>query len=77
MAACCTATANFAFNSIETATRIVAAGGVDAIETVMQKNEHVDRVLASALQVLSNLMYKNDENKRLICTVCGDEMRVG
>jgi hypothetical protein len=74
MSACCTATANFAFNSTETATRIVGSGGVDAVETVMQKNEHVDRVLASALQVLSNLMYKNDENKRLICKVCGDEI---
>ena len=74
MSSCCTALANFAFNSIECATRIVEHGGVDAVETVMQKNEHVNRVLASALQVLSNLMFKNDGNKRLICTVCGDEI---
>ena len=74
MSACCTALANLAFNSIDTAKKIVHNGGVDAVEAVMQKNAHVDQVLARALQVLSNLMFKNDENKRLICKICGDEI---
>ena len=74
MSACCTALANLAFNSVDTARQIVDNDGIDAIEAVMQKNAHVDQVLARALQVLSNLMFKNDDNKRLICKTCGDEI---
>lgn len=74
MTACCTALANFAFNSLEIAKTIVAQKGIGILENVMQANEHENRVLANALQVLSNLMFKNDEHKLLICKACGDEI---
>ena len=37
MSSCCTALANFAFNSQNVL--IVEHGGVDAVETVMQRND--------------------------------------
>jgi hypothetical protein len=74
MTACCTALANFAFNSIDIAVAIVKQNGVPIIENVMQVNATVHRVLANALQVLSNLMFKNDDHKLLICERCGDEI---
>ena len=74
MGACCTALANFAFNSSEIATQIVQKDGIPIVENVMQVNEAEDRVLANSLQVLSNLMFKNDEHKKLICAACGDEI---
>jgi hypothetical protein len=74
MTACCTALANFAFNSLDIAESIVQKKGVSVIEKVMQVNENVHRVLANALQVLSNLMFKNDDHKLLICKSCGDEI---
>jgi hypothetical protein len=74
MVACCTALANFAFNSHEVANDIVAKNGIHVVENIMQVNLNEHRVLANALQVLSNLMFKNDEHKKTICTVCGDEI---
>ena len=67
MAACCTALANFAFNSPEYSAAIVQKDGISNIENVMQMNETEDRVLANALQVLSNLMFQNDAHKKAIC----------
>jgi len=74
MVACCTALANFAFNSSSVANDIVDKNGIHVVENVMQVNLNEHRVLANALQVLSNLMFKNDEHKKTICSVCGDEI---
>ncbi len=41
----------------------------------MQTYPNAPRLLENAICLLSNLMYDRDDNKLLICRVCGDEVR--
>jgi hypothetical protein len=47
----------------------------DVLSRAAQTYPNSPRLLENAICLLSNLMYDRDDNKLLICRVCGDEVR--
>ena len=52
----------------------MAKRGVDACESALQVYKEGPRVLEQTMSVLSNLMYRSEENKLTIGQKCGDEI---
>jgi hypothetical protein len=71
---CLSCIANLAFNSSVNLNAIVEAGGINAIEKVMQKYADTGPVLELTMVALSNLMHENDAVRITVGQTCGDEI---
>jgi hypothetical protein len=63
-----------AYGSQTNMCKIVEAGCVETMQSVMQSHPEESSILETALCLLSNLMFENDENKTIICEGCAEEI---
>jgi hypothetical protein len=63
-----------AYGSKTNMNKIVEVGCVETMQSVMQSHPLDSSILETALCLLSNLMFENDENKKHICDGCAEEI---
>jgi hypothetical protein len=71
---CTNVLVKLAYGSQTNMNKIVDAGCVDTMQSVMQSHPSHFGVLEASLCLLSNLMFENDENKKIICDGCAEEI---